>query len=108
MIRRPPRFTRPDTPFPYTTLCRSRPMLPGQGMQRMHHAAIPAPDVQNTQRTSFSEAVTLVQISADHVEDMLMCDRKRLNGVGHGTYSYRTAAMAGAVVQTVGRWRPPA
>src|SRR3546814_1602940 len=57
-----------------------RPMLPGQGMQRMHHAAIPAPDVQNTQRTSFSEAVTLVQISADHVEDMLMCDRKRLNG----------------------------
>src|SRR3546814_20723715 len=55
-----------------------RPMLPGQGMQRMHHAAIPAPDVQNTQRTSFREAVTLVQISADHVEDMLMCDRKRL------------------------------
>src|SRR3546814_14491713 len=77
-------------------------------MQRMHHAAIPGPDVQNSQRTSFSEAVTLVQISADHVEDMLMCDRKRLNGVGHGTYSYRTAAMAGAVVQTVGRWSPPA
>src|SRR3546814_11529688 len=23
MIRRPPRSTRPDTPFPYTTLCRS-------------------------------------------------------------------------------------
>src|SRR3546814_17654949 len=117
MVRRPPRSTRTDTLFPYTTLFRSeamhrnrspRPMLPGQGMQRMHHAASPAPDVQNTQRTSFSEAVTLVQISADHVEDMLMCDRKRLNGVGHGTYSYRTAAMAGAVVQTVGRWRPPA
>src|SRR3546814_7028204 len=54
-----------------------RPMLLGQGMQRMHHAAIPAPDIQNTQRTSLSEAVTLVQISADHVEDMLRCDRKR-------------------------------
>src|SRR3546814_13697238 len=24
MIRRPPRSTRPDTPFPYTPLCRSR------------------------------------------------------------------------------------
>src|SRR3546814_15645511 len=47
-----------------------RPMLPGQGMQRMHHAAIPAPDVQNTQRTSFSEAGTLVQISSDHVEEI--------------------------------------
>src|SRR3546814_11486280 len=84
-----------------------RPMLPGQGMQRMHHAAIPAPDVQNTQRTSFSAAVTLVQISADHVEDMLMCDRKRLNGVRHGTYSYCNAALAGAVSQPWGRWAPP-
>src|SRR3546814_17241014 len=25
MIRRPPRATRPDTLFPYTTLCRSKP-----------------------------------------------------------------------------------
>src|SRR3546814_1951027 len=25
MIRRPPRFTRTDTLFPYTTLCRSQP-----------------------------------------------------------------------------------
>src|SRR3546814_15646621 len=32
-----------------------RTMLPGQGMQRMHHAAIHAPDAQNTQRPSFSE-----------------------------------------------------
>src|SRR3546814_18582957 len=30
MIRRPPRSTRPDTLCPYTTLCRSKPLLPGQ------------------------------------------------------------------------------
>src|SRR3546814_10011524 len=29
MIRRPPRSTRPDTLFPYTTLFRSRLVLPG-------------------------------------------------------------------------------
>src|SRR3546814_5512360 len=28
MIRRPPRSTRTDTPFPYTTLFRSRPFRP--------------------------------------------------------------------------------
>src|SRR3546814_7636611 len=28
MIRRPPRSTRTDTLFPYTTLCRSRPWRP--------------------------------------------------------------------------------
>src|SRR3546814_16442710 len=30
MIRRPPRSTRPDTLFPYTTLFRSQPALPGR------------------------------------------------------------------------------
>src|SRR3546814_16975317 len=29
MIRRPPRSTRTDTLFPYTTLCRSRGTIPG-------------------------------------------------------------------------------
>src|SRR3546814_2408828 len=31
MIRRPPRSTRTDTLFPYTTLFRSRPCVSGQG-----------------------------------------------------------------------------
>src|SRR3546814_1204942 len=30
MIRRPPRSTRTDTPFPYTTLCRSIVRLAGE------------------------------------------------------------------------------
>src|SRR3546814_7862794 len=37
MIRRPPRATRTDTLFPYTTLCRSVPprrRVPGQGFRR--------------------------------------------------------------------------
>src|SRR3546814_3029893 len=37
MIRRPPRSTRTDTLFPYTTLFRS-----GQGIRREHRIAVPA------------------------------------------------------------------
>src|SRR3546814_9758877 len=33
MIRRPPRSTRTDTLFPYTTLFRSNPPLPSQGRE---------------------------------------------------------------------------
>src|SRR3546814_3963553 len=45
MIRRPPRATRPDTLFPYTTLFRSavlRPRQPGRvaGLRRRHHVAV--------------------------------------------------------------------
>src|SRR3546814_5710174 len=36
MIRRPPRSTRPDTLFPYTTLFRSR--QPGRASRRTHSA----------------------------------------------------------------------
>src|SRR3546814_384564 len=45
MIRRPPRSTRTDTLFPYTTLFRSRPILPGVDL--VHHfrsrSGIPVP-----------------------------------------------------------------
>src|SRR3546814_4933657 len=34
MIRRPPRSTRTDTLFPYTTLFRSRPVRAGRGIRR--------------------------------------------------------------------------
>src|SRR3546814_8642657 len=34
MIRRPPRSTRTDTPFPYTSLCRSRQILNDQPADR--------------------------------------------------------------------------
>src|SRR3546814_4881307 len=41
MIRRPPRSTRSDTPFPYTTLFRSRGVVPGQGADSGVTAARP-------------------------------------------------------------------
>src|SRR3546814_10860222 len=41
MIRRPPRSTRTDTLFPYTTLFRSR-QLPLHGLRARRHAADPA------------------------------------------------------------------
>src|SRR3546814_15098468 len=37
MIRRPPRSTRTDTLFPYTTLFRSLPMLSGLGRRGKRH-----------------------------------------------------------------------
>src|SRR3546814_12745559 len=43
MIRRPPRSTRTDTLFPYTTLFRSRRVdLHHEGFTRRHHEAIRA------------------------------------------------------------------
>src|SRR3546814_4086649 len=36
MIRRPPRSTRTDTRFPYTTLFRSEPEIGGGGYDRYH------------------------------------------------------------------------
>src|SRR3546814_2592156 len=57
MIRRPPRSTRTDTLFPYTTLFRSAPAhrarprrraagarhVSGRGLSRRRHALLPAP-----------------------------------------------------------------
>src|SRR3546814_2254860 len=37
MIRRPPRSTRTDTLFPYTTLFRSAPHRPEQGRMQSHY-----------------------------------------------------------------------
>src|SRR3546814_4913796 len=39
MIRHPPRSTRTDTLFPYTTLCRSRSVLSGLAVHRGEQAA---------------------------------------------------------------------
>src|SRR3546814_14113507 len=41
MIRRPPRSTRTDTLFPYTTLFRSDAVTYGQGVQWIVHKDVP-------------------------------------------------------------------
>src|SRR3546814_11345891 len=50
MIRRPPRSTRTDTLFPYTTLFRSQQRLPGFGSFR-GTAFLPLPDAEEPART---------------------------------------------------------
>src|SRR3546814_2247237 len=52
MLRLPPRYTRPDTPFPYTTLCRS--FLFSFGLTGLAVAAIAAP------LTAIAAAITTV------------------------------------------------
>src|SRR3546814_18984057 len=39
MIRRPPRSTRTDTLFPYTTLFRSKPLLAADEVRKLHRIA---------------------------------------------------------------------
>src|SRR3546814_2365714 len=65
MIRRPPRSTRPDTLFPYTTLFRSQDEVPRIGDSRrveQEGAAITDPDRQ------LVRAVTRYSRAADDVE----------------------------------------
>src|SRR3546814_17917343 len=64
MIRRPPRSTRPDTLFPYTTLFRCQDEVPRIGDSRrveQEGAAIPDPDRQ------LVRAVTRYSRAADDV-----------------------------------------
>src|SRR3546814_20014963 len=48
MLRRPPRSTRTDTLFPYTTLFRSRPAVDRSGSKRVH-PELPALDLAGAQ-----------------------------------------------------------
>src|SRR3546814_3188492 len=52
MLRRPPRSTRTDTLFPYTTLFRSRPAVDRSGSKRVHPelAALDLAGAQTRQR----------------------------------------------------------
>src|SRR3546814_11974987 len=68
MIRRPPRSTRTDTLFPYTTLCRSswyqaaKRELEGPWTAPLHDAGIPV-------RTRIIENIHPVRALADAVEE---------------------------------------
>src|SRR3546814_19210571 len=64
MILRPPRSTRTDTLFPYTTLCRSE----GDGVRRLQLSAL--------------QRLLLHQVVAD--AEVLQHRRQRDDGAGHG------------------------
>src|SRR3546814_5500352 len=66
MIRRPPRSTRTDTLFPYTTLFRSEPLTPGAiGAipAGCYYAGSPHPDGFDRSEEHTSELQSLMRIS---------------------------------------------
>src|SRR3546814_7444001 len=72
MIRRPPRSTRTDTLFPYTTLCRSKPPIQNPGQPHSHegrcrnlHQRSRDRDVSHRQQVTQRE----MQTNTEHEED---------------------------------------
>src|SRR3546814_9361314 len=70
MIRRPPRSTRTDTLFPYTTLFRSAHLLPqrARDQRRDDHADVDR-DVEDLERHRAADIVGLVEL-ADLARDI--------------------------------------
>src|SRR3546814_4909896 len=93
MIRRPPRSTRTDTLFPYTTLFRSGAAgadraLPGgdlcrtgQARQRRHHA-----DIRGRSEEHTSELQSLMRIS--YAVFCLKKKKKQKQQINHKCYCY--------------------
>src|SRR3546814_13357237 len=70
MIRRPPRSTRTDTLFPYTTLFRSSAFRPDQGFLRVHVnllAELPAGDLERAVQTIGFEVPRRQRLSIPYV-----------------------------------------
>src|SRR3546814_11836068 len=66
MIRRPPKSTRTDTLFPYTTLFRSDPALPGRrpatGCRRLRVLARPRRQASDPRRHAAGAGVALARL----------------------------------------------
>src|SRR3546814_19250378 len=95
MMRRPPRSTRTDTLFPYTTLCRSQ-AAPGAALMseedkrrnrdfgfetRMIHAGTQPEPVTGARQTPIFQNTSYVFHDVDHAASLFNLDRKstRLN-----------------------------
>src|SRR3546814_6795531 len=83
MIRRPPRSTRTDTLFPYTTLFRSARSRPAPARHRSARAAAPAPrppgspDRRDVRRASRSEEHTSELQSLMRISYAVFCLKKK-------------------------------
>src|SRR3546814_2657868 len=76
MIRLPPRSTRTDTLFPYTTLFRSRLLLPGDHLeQRRLAGAVGADDADDRARRRDEAQVVDQQAVAEALGDVVELDR---------------------------------
>src|SRR3546814_16758063 len=73
MIRRPPRSTRTDTHFPYTTLFRSQPEEGGEVVRFDLRAAVELPDQRPQPVAEFDDA-------ADEILDLHTSLRQHLRG----------------------------
>src|SRR3546814_1789786 len=94
MIRRPPRSTRTDTLFPYTTLFRSpeawqgggrRPSCPGQHLPLQVEKQMLSPAYRSEEHTS--ELQSLMRIS---YAVFCLKKKKKHKSQTYGTYTYNT------------------
>src|SRR3546814_19518570 len=66
MIRRPPRSTRTDTLFPYTTLCRSRDRCRDRPhLRRLPSRSLPRPGVRPCSGASVADGILAPSLERD-------------------------------------------
>src|SRR3546814_8853422 len=75
MIRPPPSYTRTDTTFPYTTLCRSRPLV-------VREVAVGDPALRAVE--GIDEAVAAPDLATQFFVEVSQGRHRFLRGVGHG------------------------
>src|SRR3546814_1449335 len=80
MIRRPPRSTRTDTLFPYTTLFRSRPAARRDERGRLPrlHAVVPVPALPVVELRGRSEEHTSELQSLMRISYAVFCLKKKI------------------------------
>src|SRR3546814_5369063 len=88
MLRRPPRSTRTDTLFPYTTLFRSRSPAGGKQSSIVMPAA-PAAAISSTQRRTRSEEHTSELQSLMRISYAVFCLKKKKKKNMHERYHTR-------------------
>src|SRR3546814_20160731 len=110
MIRRPPRSTRTDTLFPYTTLFRSLPFppagcFPSSSPQPLRGVA-PLPPYRRHQRaaSTATRAADRADISTDQVAHLRACapHRSEDERVSRGLEGWHPAHAVGKVRKIVG------
>src|SRR3546814_10641110 len=102
MIRRPPRSTRTDTLFPYTTLFRShRPRLASDGSARAHRLTRSSLDIEAALQRSFRQG-------GDDIDDAangLAAPENRLWATQHFDTRRIPDEQMGEIIATPGRGR---
>src|SRR3546814_7614423 len=112
MIRRPPRSTRTDTLFPYTTLFRSARPAPHRGVRHGHpaHAADPPPRQSRSRRRPVARhrgRRRLVGRSEEHTSELqslmrisyaVFCLKKKTNTIIKNKYTTNTEQQVNTII----------